>query len=82
MKTLFLSAAFVAAIATPAFAQSHHPEYGGANINAPYASVYGDQGYGDDAYADAYGFAPRAHSQNGRVLNSAASVYSWPHEQH
>jgi hypothetical protein len=82
MKTLLLSAAFVAAIATPAFAQSHNPEYGGANINAPYASVYGDQGYGDDAYAYAYGFAPRAHSQNGRALNSAAPVYSWPHEEH
>ena len=82
MKTLFLSAAFVAAIATPAFAQSYNPEYSGANINVPYASVYGDQGNGDDAYAYAYGFAPRAHSQNGRALHSPASVYSWPHEEH
>jgi hypothetical protein len=62
MKKLLLSAAFVAMIATPAFAQSFNPEFGSANVeNVPQAERSGGAaGYGAYAYEPG---TPRAHAR-------------------
>jgi hypothetical protein len=77
MKKLLISAAFVAAMATPALAQSYNPEYGDANVrSAPYAEQTGS-----DAYAAHYGFTPRedrswANSGYARTFGFSGPAYN------
>jgi hypothetical protein len=69
MKKFLISAAFVATIATPAFAQSYTPEYGTGNVNPPvYSSNDGSAASGSFAYA------PRESSRDWR--NSRAQAES------
>lgn len=50
MKKLLLSAAFAAALATPAFAQSYTPDFGTGNINPPVASLQSNEAGSAFAY--------------------------------
>lgn len=50
MKKLLLSAAFAAALATPAFAQSYDPDFGSGNVNPPVASLRANDPNGAFAY--------------------------------
>jgi hypothetical protein len=70
MKKLLLSAAFAAALATPAFAQSFDPDFGTGNVNPPMAS---EQGFGS-----AYAYAPREAIRVHRQSVRAHRVYQDP----
>jgi len=68
MKKLLLSAAFAAALATPAFAQSYSSDYGTGNINPPVASLRSN-----DPNA-AYAYEPR--EVYGHSMRRPHAVYS------
>lgn len=65
MKKTLLSAAVVAALATPAFAQSFDPDVGTGNVNPPVASQQGQ--FSDRAFAYEPREVGRAHRQNWRA---------------
>lgn len=69
MKKLLMGAAFVALLASPAFAQSYDPDYGTGNVlNVPAAEAAGGNGFGSYAYAP----APRHLTRHERAMRAQA----------
>lgn len=72
MKKLLLTAALVAAVATPALAQSFDPDYGTGNVDAPLASMQSP--YAGNTFA----YAPRGDVRLERRVLRTPSVYQDP----
>lgn len=69
MKKLLMGAAFVALLASPAFAQSYDPDYGTGNVlNVPAAEAAGGNGFSSYAYAP----APQHLSRRERAMRAQA----------
>jgi len=74
MKKLLMGAAFVALLASPAFAQSYNPDYGTGNVfNVPAAEAVGVTGSVGGPYA--YAPAPSyRHAKRGTRAQAYAPV--------